>query len=125
MSGKRTILVVDDDPGMRQTIAGILEDEGYTVVCADNGRLALVALEQSPPALVVLDMMMAEMDGATFADELVRRGLRPGLPLIVVTADGRASRRAARIGAEGYLAKPFDLAALVAEVGRHLPVEAP
>nr|MBA2390905.1 response regulator [Geodermatophilaceae bacterium] len=55
-----------------------------------------------------------------FAEEMGRRGLRPAIPLLVLTADGRAEQKAARIGAEGYLEKPFDVAALLAEVDRLL-----
>jgi CheY-like chemotaxis protein len=112
------ILVVDDDLTMQRTIANILDDEGYAVQCAAHGREALALLDQGlRPALVVLDISMPQMDGYAFAAELDRRGLRPPLPVLVITADGRAQEKAARVGAEGYLAKPFELVALVDAVG--------
>jgi two-component system, chemotaxis family, chemotaxis protein CheY len=113
------VLVVDDDPLMQRTIASILDDAGYQVQCAANGREALAVLDQGfQPALVVLDITMPQLDGYGFVEELTRRDLRPGLPILVVTADGRAREKAARVGAEGHLAKPFALDALVDEVGR-------
>jgi CheY-like chemotaxis protein len=126
MTGMGRILVVDDDEAMQQTIATILEDEGYQVVCAANGREALTQLEQEAfaPQLILLDLAMPALDGYAFAEELERRGLRPGLPVVIITADGRAPQKAERVGADGYLTKPFSLTALVAEVSRLLPTDA-
>lgn len=120
----RTILVVDDDPGLQLTLRLILEDAGYHVVVAGNGREALATLAGTSPALIVLDIAMPEMDGIAFADELGRRGLRPAIPLVVITADGRAREKAARVAAEDCLGKPFALPALVAAVNRLVPTEA-
>ena len=113
-----TILVVDDDPDVRLTVAGILEDEGYTVVDAADGLEALAKLAELRPAAILLDIGMPRMDGYAFAAELARRGLRDGLPVIVLTADGRAAEKAARLGADGYLTKPFTLPTLLAVVAR-------
>jgi CheY-like chemotaxis protein len=113
-----TILVVDDDPLIQLTVCGILEDEGYTVVCAGDGAEALAMLAEVQPTAILLDITMPRMDGYAFAAELVRRGLREALPVIVLTADGRAPEKAAQLGAEGYLAKPFTLPTLLAEVAR-------
>jgi CheY-like chemotaxis protein len=114
----RTILVVDDDPTIRLTVAGILEDEGYTVIAAGDGLEALEKLAEVRPAAILLDMAMPRMDGYAFAAELERRGAQETPPVIVLTADGRAAEKAARVGARGYLAKPFTLATLLAEVAR-------
>jgi CheY-like chemotaxis protein len=116
-----TILVVDDDPLIRLTVTGILEDEGYTVIDAGDGLEALEALTKLDgvqPAAILLDITMPRMDGYAFAEELARRGLRDALPVIVLTADGRAPEKAARVGAEGFLTKPFTLPTLLAEVAR-------
>jgi CheY-like chemotaxis protein len=113
-----TILVVDDDPLIRLTVSGILEDEGYTVVSAGDGLDALAKLAELQPAAILLDITMPRMDGYAFAAELVRRGLRQAVPVIVLTADGRAPEKAAQVGAEGYLTKPFTLPTLLAEVAR-------
>jgi CheY-like chemotaxis protein len=114
----RTILVVDDDPIIQLTVTSILEDAGYTVSVAADGSEALAKLAEVRPAAIVLDIGMPRMDGFAFAAELARRRLRADFPLIVLSADGRTAEKAARIGAEGHLAKPFTLPALVAEVAR-------
>lgn len=112
-----TILVVDDDHGMQLTIGSILEDDGYEVVIAGDGVEALAKLAEAQPELIVLDVGLPRMDGYAFAAELTRRGLRPQIPVLVITADGRARQAAARVGAEAYLGKPFALTELLDCVG--------
>ena len=117
---RETILVVDDDHAMRLTIGAILEDDGYRIVLAGDGVEALEKLAEVQPALIVLDVGLPRMNGYTLAEELARRGLRPRIPVLVITADGRAEQKAARLGAEAGLAKPFALAELLECVGRLL-----
>ena len=105
--GTGPILVVDDDYAIRMAVAEILEFEGYSVATAANGAEALEAIERQKPSLVLLDMRMPVLDGWGFARELRARGVR--LPILVMTAARSASRWAEEIGAQGYLAKPFDL----------------
>jgi len=62
--------------------------------------------------------MLPRMNGFAFVQELQRRGLRSRIPVVILTADGRAGEKAAQTGAEGYLAKPFEIEALVAEIAR-------
>jgi two-component system chemotaxis response regulator CheY len=116
----RTILVVDDDVDMQQTISSILEDEGYAVVVAEDGLVALEKLEGFTPSAILLDITMPRMNGYQFAEAVAGRGLRPGIPVMVLTADGRAPEKAAHIGAEGYLKKPFSLPELISAVERIL-----
>lgn len=112
----RPVLVVDDDQGMQETLEAVLALEGYRVVVASDGLEALDKLGDGLPRLVLLDLVMPRMDGFAFAEELERRGLRSKLPLIVLTADGRAGEKAARLGADDYLAKPFDIDDLLEKV---------
>lgn len=114
----KRVLVVDDDAGMRETLAAALELDGYEIALAPDGLAALAVIENFQPSLVVLDLMMPRMDGFAFAAELEVQGLRERLPLLVLTADGRAQEKAARISAEGWLAKPFDLVAFLESVGQ-------
>jgi two-component system response regulator MprA len=115
-----TILIVDDDYGLRATLQAVLEDEGYTVTTAVDGLDALAKLEGETPGLILLDLGMPRLDGYDLAEELVRRGLRPAVPVVVLTADGRAAEKAARIGADDWLAKPFAVDRLLAQVRRLL-----
>jgi two-component system, chemotaxis family, chemotaxis protein CheY len=108
--------VVDDDPSIRTTVSDVLDLEGYHVVTASNGVEALERVEQNSPSLVLLDMRMPVMDGWGFARELMTRGLK--LPILVMTAADNARAWAEEIGADGYVAKPFDLVELIAAVQR-------
>lgn len=116
----RRVLIVDDDLGILETIQGMLELEGYEVDLARDGVEALQQVARKVPELIILDIMMPRMDGYTMASELQRQGLRGSIPLIVLTADGRAAEKAARIGANGYLEKPFVLDKFIGEVARVL-----
>lgn len=108
---EETILVIDDDPAILATVAAILSDEGYHVLTAANGAEGLRCLEQGRPALILLDMRMPVLDGWGFAQALRTRAIN--LPIIVMTAAQDARRWAQEIGADGYLAKPFDLTDLL------------
>ena len=114
----RTILLIEDDDYMQQVIRMALEDEGYRVTVARDGLQALKWLEVQAPELIVLDWMMPRLNGPAFVEELRRRGRGVGVPILVVTADGRAEQKAALIGAQGYLSKPFELDVLLDEVAR-------
>jgi len=111
------VLVVDDDPGMRRVMQWALEDEGYTVVAAAGAAQAVAAAAEHPPAVVVLDYGLPDGDGASVARELRAVAADAALPIVLVTADGRASEKAERAGAVAHLHKPFDVGELVQLVG--------
>lgn len=110
------ILIVDDDASVRSTLEEILDLEGYPFESAKDGYEALRAIEKTRPSLIVLDMRMAGLDGWSFAQKLRERGHR--LPILLMTADQGARRWAEELGADGYLAKPFDLADLLDAIER-------
>ncbi|HET7636642.1 MAG TPA: response regulator [Candidatus Limnocylindria bacterium] len=111
MKDGRPILVVDDDEAILHIVADVLRFEGYRVETALDGAQALQVVERSSPRLVLLDMRMPLLDGWGFARVLRERGIH--LPILVMTAARDAAGWAAEIGAEGYLAKPFDIAELL------------
>jgi two-component system chemotaxis response regulator CheY len=117
---RRPILVVDDDEIILQSVELVLADEGYDVVVASNGKEALERVEQRPPCLVLLDMKMPVMDGWAFA-AAYRERPAPHAPILVMTASQDTRSRAADIGGDGYLAKPFDVDHLLDLVQRHVP----
>lgn len=121
MPTSNTILVVDDDAGIRQTLADLLEEEGYSVATAVDGIDALDQVLATPPRLILLDISMPRMDGFAFTRELELRGLRAATQVIVMTADARAPQKAELAGAEAFLAKPFDIPELLQQVERLLP----
>jgi DNA-binding response OmpR family regulator len=114
----KLVLVVDDDPWIRDLLGLALSDEGYRVALAANGREALERIDECPPALIVLDWMMPAMNGPELARELTRRGLRAETRLLLLTAAGSPAAKAAGLGADACLAKPFDLAELLDQVAR-------
>ena len=109
------ILVVDDDPRIRQMIRDVLEEEGFAVAAAGDGPQAIRRAADQPPALVILDMTLPQMDGHEVAAAL-RAAHGRALPILTITADGGAADKARRVGAFSYLRKPFDLDDLVAAV---------
>jgi urea transport system substrate-binding protein len=116
---RKRVLVVEDDEDVRVIVAMELEALGHEVVQAENGRAALEAIEQARPNLILLDMRMPVMDGWHFASELKRRHGRVA-PIVVLTAAPDARERAREVGADGWLSKPFELAALFDVVTRQL-----
>lgn len=113
------ILVVDDDPGLREIIREALEDEGLVVEAACDGMQALELAARHRPTLVVLDWGLPVLDGGAVAARL-REVHGDGLRILVVTADGRAAEKARRVRAVGYLDKPFNINRLVSTVWRSL-----
>jgi CheY-like chemotaxis protein len=116
MRAASRILVVEDDNGIRMALVALLEDEGYVVEEAANGREALASLEREPPAVVLLDMRMPVMDGWELAQVLRARQI--DVRLVVMTAARDARTWAEEIGARAYIGKPFDPDALLAILDR-------
>lgn len=113
----RPILVVDDDPEILAMLRDFLEGEGLAVRTAVNGAEALDMLDAVSPSLVLLDMRMPILDGWGFAEQLGER--RASYPIVVMTAAESARRWADEIGANGYIAKPFDVNELLQVIERH------
>jgi CheY-like chemotaxis protein len=80
------VLIVEDDPGTRESLRRVIEREGWSSTEAENGRAALEKIEISPPALILLDLMMPEMDGFEFLDKLRDRPDATEIPVVVLTA---------------------------------------
>ena len=114
-SADSLVLVVDDDPDILQTLALCLSTEGYRVSTASNGQEALDLVPKERPACVLLDLMMPVMDGWQFVAELEQRGWRKS-PLLILSADRAVQGHAAKLRAEAFLAKPFDLDELLGKV---------
>jgi two-component system OmpR family response regulator len=116
----RRVLVVDDEPAIRELLAMVCAYEGWEVRTAEAGEPALRALRADPPEVVLLDSMLPDLDGLTVLRRI--HASIPELPVIMVTARDSAQDRAAVLaaGAVGYVTKPFGVAALTAEVRRAL-----
>lgn len=112
----RRILVVDDDPMIRDHLARILSRHDFTAVTAADGVEALELVEREKPDLIVLDVMMPRADGREVLARLRRGG--NWTPVILLTGVGQAGTRADALdkGADDYLNKPFEPAELVARI---------
>jgi signal transduction histidine kinase len=106
------LLLIEDDPSIRATLAEMLTDEGYVVTTATQGREALEMLRTAAmPDAILLDLMMPVMDGWEFRIEQRADPLLAGIPLLAMSAD--LSPKARAIAADGYVRKPIDFPALV------------
>jgi two-component system, OmpR family, KDP operon response regulator KdpE len=113
MTTAKTILIVDDEPTIRLTMARILQREGYSVTTAGSAHEAIQCLQSGPYALTFLDLQMPEMDGVTLLTEI--RRVFPGMPIVILTGHGtlRSSIEAVRHGVRDYLLKPVDPAIIL------------
>jgi CheY-like chemotaxis protein len=113
------ILVVDDDPDIRDSLREVLEDEGYEVSCVGNGREVLDFLRregQPRPCVILLDLMMPVMDGWQFRREQKQDPSIAEIPLIVITATGK---RPVLIDADELVMKPLELSRLFDAIERY------
>jgi|SRR5581483_2304177 len=109
------ILVVDDDEDICDVIKIALTDEGYDVVCARNGSHALRLIHERSPLLVLCDLVMSDQRGEDFITAC-RQVTHGQVPMVVVSGIANLEQIAATIGADGCLAKPFELTDLLATV---------
>ena len=120
-----SILVVEDDPNSRKTLARLLAHAGHVVAEAPDGAAALALLESAeiPPALILLDLMMPGLDGRQVLKALRGRPEWSDLKVVLLTGDTLTGRSAelAALNVDGFLAKPIDLARLLELVARLLP----
>jgi CheY-like chemotaxis protein len=116
------ILVVDDDDGVREAVRAVLEDEGFAVAVAENGRRALELLRQGPlPCLVLLDLMMPEMNGFDFSETMHGDPALSAVPIVVMTA----AHAPVVFGASRVMRKPLRIADLVAVAREHCAAPPP
>ncbi len=120
MTRPPSVLVVEDDVDVRETVAEALEDQGYRVSSAANGVHALRLLRDHAlrPDVILLDLMMPEMDGWGFCAEQKKDPQLAAIPVVVFTAYGVPDDTARQLGAAGFLRKPVHLDDLVATLSR-------
>src|SRR4030043_676697 len=106
---KPVVLIVDDEEGIRETLSGIFEDEGCSVVTANSGEEALDLLKEQNPDLILLDIWLPGIDGIKILEEI--KVLRPDLPVIMISGHGNIELavKATRLGAYDFLEKPLSL----------------
>jgi CheY-like chemotaxis protein len=117
------ILVVDDEPIVHRLLQHHLERAGYEMIGATNGREALELANSEAPQLIVMDVMMAEMDGLTALRSLKREEDTKEIPVIMITANSHyvTQQESEAAGASLFLTKPFSPSQLLNEIRRLVP----
>ena len=112
------LLLVDDEPGLREAVQAYLEDSNFAVEVASNARDGWELLQQTNPDLVISDIMMPQVDGYQFLKQVREDPRYKALPVVFLTAKGMTSDRIQgyQAGCDAYLSKPFDPDELVAIV---------
>jgi CheY-like chemotaxis protein len=114
---RNCILIVEDDADLRDSLADLLQDEGYQVAGAANGREALSYLRRCPPpCIILLDLMMPVMNGWEFRDQQQQDPALSSIPVAIVTGVRNSADQMAALNAVGYLQKPVDLSELLETV---------
>ncbi len=116
--GKK-ILVVDDDEGIAEVVQIVLEGEGYLVSTNMDGE-GLHLLKEDVPDLILLDVLLAGVDGRDICRSLKSDPVTQHIPVIMLSAHSDASRVADTSGADDFLEKPFDVDVLIDIVAKHL-----
>jgi len=117
-SHQKCVLIVDDDPDIREILQEVFRDQGFLVLTASNGEVAFHALRTAQPDVIVLDIHMPIMDGVTFA---ITYQSRPGPHAPIVVFSSAAETQQMRdIHPESTVTKPCDLDVLIATVERQL-----
>ena len=121
-SGQHRVLVVDDDPDILEATRLMLEDEGYAVTTTEKGEYVenLHDGNGDLPDLIILDVLLSGKDGRTICRHLKSRPDTQRIPIIMISAHPGAEESVKAVGADAFLAKPWDIDALLALVAAHL-----
>jgi CheY-like chemotaxis protein len=115
----RTILVVEDDEAIRDSLREALESDGYQVFTAEDGKLGLEMLDNMPrPCLILLDLMMPVMNGWQFLEKMKEDTSLATIPVVAVTASGERGKTAP---ADMLIKKPVDLDTLLSVIEKYCP----
>jgi DNA-binding response OmpR family regulator len=122
--GAPRVLVIDDEPTIRQILKIGLEAQGFTVALAPNAQEGMNIVVSDPPALVILDLMMPQRDGWWFLREMQQHAGRRPLVIVLSARSGQGERLLAHhLGVAEYIVKPFDLDDVVHKVSYRVGIE--
>jgi DNA-binding response OmpR family regulator len=118
----RTVLVIDDDPDIRDLLRSALEDRGFRVHCAPDGEIGVLKALNATPDLVIVDMMMPRASGFQVLEKLKQHHRLP-VPIIMLTGNDSDHQRAyaESLGVDAYMSKPVRPAQLFQTVDRFCP----
>lgn len=118
IGAEKRLLLIDDDPNLILLVKDYLEFRGYEVTTAENGREALEILEKEMPDMIICDVMMPEMDGYAFVEQVRKDPRTNWIPVLFLSAKGQSQDRVKGLntGADIYMVKPFEPEELVSQV---------
>lgn len=118
----KTILVIEDEPEIAELLATHIRTAGYGVRVMDRGLVGLTSAQKEPPALILLDLMLPDVDGLEICRELQRSKVTEHIPVIMVTARGEETDivTGLELGASDYVTKPFSSKILIARINNVL-----
>jgi DNA-binding response OmpR family regulator len=119
---KKKILVADDDPAILEVITYILEDEGYEVKTTADGQTEKLAHEYLPD-LILLDIWMSGMDGRNICRILKSQKSTMHIPIVMVSANRDAEKISIEVGADDFIAKPFEMEEMLIKVKQYTEKE--
>lgn len=116
--GPKTVLVVDDEEDLRESVSMALEGHGYEVLLASDGREGIAAAVEHSPSLVLVDYRMPELNGVEFLNSLRSTEGLTATPVVIITVDPELELRknASQLGIQGFLVKPFSMEELMQTV---------
>ena len=119
----RSVLLVDDEPNIVLSLEFLMRQAGYDVRVARDGEAALKAIEDDPPALVLLDVMMPKRDGFDVCQTIRANPKWKGVRIVLLTAKGRDIERekGMALGADDYITKPFSTREVMQKIKQLLP----
>ena len=118
MDEPKRILLIDDEINLQQLVKVVLSSKGYNVTTADNGKDGLEKLEAADPDLIILDMNMPVMGGVEFYQRICDAWSKPKYPILILTARANMEEFFKGMDVDGFMAKPFEIDDLLAEVQR-------
>lgn len=118
MGISKNIMLIDDDEGILDAIGMLLKYKGYQVTTCTNGN-TILSMEKQFPDLILLDIWMSGTDGRNVCKQLKRKELTKSIPVIMVSASKDIEHSAIEAGADGFLAKPFEINELIKTIEFH------
>src|SRR3989344_6086030 len=117
----KRILIIDDDPGILEAISIILEEEGYMVDTEEKSEVSFVKINRFKPHLILLDILMSGGYGRIICRKIKNQKTTQHIPVILISAHPSAQANMIESGADGFLAKPFEVQDLLQMVSRTIP----
>ena len=123
MTKAPVVLLVEDEDQQREALTMLLEVEGYSVIGVPSAEAAMEHIQHATPGMVISDVKLTGADGFTLFESVRQRPSLGGVPFLFITAynDPKAIEKIKRVGAVGYLTKPYNLEDLLATVKKFLP----